>query len=213
MKDDPIASRKLTVLLFYHREFSHAPNFQKVRDSWALLPAQVMFLKHEQSPFSCNCAEYRKKNPTFFWAGKESMHSSSNIFMEAKWFFLMPHKTFQAAIHSFLSSKEFKMYNRSTMEGFCQKTAHNTNRNLKSFMSIWKHLKTPDIHSSVVTWVPKNSLWLQKWSWDKTLTIYWPTWCWWNPGEISFLSTRPGLSSLCLNAMGNQWFGERELWN
>lgn len=103
MKDDPIASRKLTVLLFYHREFSHGPNFQKVRDSWALLPIQVMFLKHEQSPFSCNCAE-DKKNPTFFWAGKESMHSSNNIFMEAKQFFLMPHKTFQAAIHSTHSS-------------------------------------------------------------------------------------------------------------
>lgn len=73
--------------------------FRKFRDSWALLRVQVMFLKHEQSPFSCNCAEYRK-NPTFFWAGKEYMHSSNNIFMEAKQFFLMPHKTFQAAIHS-----------------------------------------------------------------------------------------------------------------
>lgn len=96
-----------------------------------------------------------EKNPTFFWAGKESMHSSNNIFMEAKQFFLMPHKTFQAAIHStFLLP--LTLHDKQGVQLVCKCTAEvpwrafakkNCPQHYQKphFMAIWKHLKRPDI--------------------------------------------------------------------
>lgn len=145
MKDDPIASRKLTVTLLSQ----NSPMVQTCRKfeiPGLCCQYKSCFWSMNKVP-SVVIVQSTEKNPTFFWAGKESMHSSNNIFMEAKQFFLMPHKTFQAAIHStFLLP--LTLHDKQGVQLVCKctaevpwrafakkKTVHSTIRNLISWQS------------------------------------------------------------------------------
>lgn len=148
VKDGPIATGKLSGLLFYHRKFSHDPNFQKVTELQRFL-CSVANTSHGFKYKLPSVVIVQSKIPRFPRLGRNLhifqitlLQKPNNLFnftQNLSGCYLL-HSSSQVT-RQVSSSSCLQTYSRSLappkyLRELLPKTAHNTNRNLNCLSEI-----------------------------------------------------------------------------